>query len=150
MRVTDHVNHDLPQSRTVGSHQRKVRLEVNFKVNAVLFKLTPEKRDGRFDRVSEVYLFEFVCFGTSESQESSYDFGDASTFVNDAVNHLLLKLRTRLIFVFEQLGEVDDTVKRIIDLMCHAGRKLANGCQLRRLVQLPLHFFALGFELLTY
>src|SRR5215211_3053132 len=96
-----------------------------------------------------MYLFEFVWFSTSKSQESTYDFGNAPALVNNAVDHLLFKLGPRFVFVLEQLREVDDTVKRVIDLMSYAGRKLANGGQLGRLVQLPLHFFALGFELLT-
>src|ERR1041385_1443975 len=88
-----------------------------------------------------------VC--TRKSQQAAHDFGDAFTLVDDAVNHLLLELRTWRLFILQELSEIDHTIQRVVDLMRNARGKFTDRRQLGRLIKLALHLFALGFEFLT-
>jgi hypothetical protein len=78
-----------------------------------------------------VDVFEFVRVGAGEGQQPADDLRDAPALVDDAVDHLLLKLRARRLLVLEQLREVDDAVQWVVDLVRHAGREFADGGQLR-------------------
>src|SRR6185503_17616865 len=91
----------------------------------------------------------FLCIGARKRQQPAYDFGDAITLLDDAVDHLLLKLRARTVFVFKQLRVIDDAVERVINLVRHARGKFTNRGQLGGLIQLALHLFSLSFESLA-
>ena len=83
---------------------------------------------------------------TRESEQAAHDCGDAPALVNDPLNHLPLEVAPVRPLVLQELCEVDDAVQRIVYLVRHARRQLAERGELRRLIELLPHLLALGLE----
>src|SRR6476646_6809757 len=125
MRIADHVDNDLSQARDITTHGRQIWRDVDLDSDSVLRELVTEKRDRSVNHLGEVDLSRLVLIMTREGQETTHNLCNAPAFIDDAVDHLALKIRAFYGFVFKKLREVYDAVEWVIDFVGHAGRKLA-------------------------